>query len=139
MKLYNIRLLVGDFPATFAFWRDVMRLSVAFGPESPGAPPGYAYFTVDGAGVELLSRDAFAEALGEAAPAPTPTGRAEVLVFQVDDVDATYAELAGRGVASIVPPRDRPEWGARTLHLTDPDGHLIEIYSPLRAADAPTI
>jgi len=135
MKLYNVRLLVGDFPATFAFWRDVMRLSVAFGPETPGAPPGYAYFTAGEVGVELLGRDAFAAALGEATPA---AGREAVLVFQVDDVDATYAELAGRGATPIAAPQDRPEWGARTLHLADPDGHLIEIYSPLRPAEAPT-
>ena len=135
MKFTNVRLLTGDFDASYQFWRDVMRLPVAFGPDSPGAIPGYAYLTIGDVGVELMSRDAFATALGEATPAPIPTGRQTVLVLGVDDVDATYADLVGRGAISVAAPVDRPAWGARTAHLADPDGHLIELYTRLAAPD----
>jgi lactoylglutathione lyase len=134
MKFNNIRLLVGDFPAALRFWRDVMGLPMTYGDETMG----YAYFDAGNAGVELFNRDGFAAALGEATPAPAPVGRQTVLVFNVDDVDATYAELVERGAAAVAGPQDRSAWGARTAHLSDPDGHLIEIYSMLRASAAPT-
>ncbi|WIG58036.1 MAG: hypothetical protein OJF49_000781 [Ktedonobacterales bacterium] len=131
MKLICVRLLTGDFPAAFVFWRDVMRLPVKYGPDIPGTPPDYAYFDFGEVGLELLKRDDFAATLGEAVPAPAPTGYATLLNLRVDDLDATYADLVGRGATSVAGPHDRPEWGARTAHLADPDGHLIEIYSPL--------
>jgi len=136
MKLSVVRLLVGDFPRTYGFWRDVMGLTVAFGPDTPGAPPGYAYFTLGDTGLELMSRGDFDAALGEAVLAPT--GREAVLVLSVDDVDATYADLTARGAIAVAGPIDRPEWQARTAHLSDPDGHLIEIYSRLGADEVPT-
>ena len=135
MRLINVRLLSGDFAATFRFWRDVMQLPLTYGDEAMG----YAYFTAGDVGVELMGRDAFAEAIGDAPPAPPPTGRQTVLVLEVEDVDATYAELVARGAAAVHAPVDRPEWQARTAHLADPDGQLVEIYSKLDAAETPTI
>jgi len=134
MKFINVRLLVGDFTASVAFWRDIMQLPVTYSDESIG----YAYFDTGSAGVELISRDGFAAALGEATPAPTPLGRQAVLVFRVDDVDATYTHLVQRGATAVAGPQDRPAWGARSAHISDPDGHLIEIYTPLQAPDTPT-
>jgi uncharacterized glyoxalase superfamily protein PhnB len=100
---------------------------------------GYAYFDTGDSGVELLSRDGFAATLGEATPAPTPEGHQAVLVFRVDDVDATYSDLVARGATPIAEPQDRPAWGARTAPLRAHDGYLVEIYSPLREADTPTV
>jgi catechol 2,3-dioxygenase-like lactoylglutathione lyase family enzyme len=135
VKLNTVRLLVTDFAAAFAFWRDVMRLPVAFGSDTPGAPAGYAYFTAGDVGLEVMSRAAFAAALGAAMPtplpAPSPADRETVLVLQVDDVDATYAELVAHGAKPVTPPRDRAAWGARTAHVADPEGLLIELYSHL--------
>ncbi|GAA5040369.1 lactoylglutathione lyase [Thermocatellispora tengchongensis] len=47
------------------------------------------------------------------------------LVVQVDDLDATIADLAGRGVTAE-PPADLGQ-GMRTSWLTDPDGYRIEL------------
>ena len=131
MKLINIRLLVSDFPAALKFWRDTMMLPMTFGDETMG----YAYFDTGNAGLELLSRDGFATSLGEATPTPMPVGHQAVIVFRVDDVDATYADLVKRGAKAVADPVDRPVWQARTAHLSDPDGYLVEIYSQLQAAD----
>jgi lactoylglutathione lyase len=133
MKFMNVRLLVGDFPAVFKFWRDVMSLPMSFSDETMG----YAYFDTGNGGLELFSRDGFAAALGEATPAPTPVGRQTVIVFHVEDVDATYADLVKRGATPVAGPQVRPAWGVRSAHLGDPEGHLIEIYSQLPGADAP--
>lgn len=132
MQLSPIRLLVGDFSATVTFWRDVMQLPMKYHFEEMG----YAYFEAGDVGLELISRDVFATTLGEATPLPAPTGRQFVLTFKVDNVDTTYAELVARGATSVTSPQDRPEWGARTAHLSGPEGHLIEIYAMLQQQNA---
>ena len=52
MKLSNVRLLVSDFGAATKFWHEVMGLHVVYTDESMG----YAYFEVEGGGVELILR-----------------------------------------------------------------------------------
>ena len=131
MKLINFRLLVSDFPASLAFWRDIMMLPITFGDETMG----YAYFDTGNAGIELLSRVAFAASLGELVPSIITKGNPAVIVFRVDDVDATYDELVKRGAKAVVEPVDRPAWQARTAHFSDPDGYLVEIYSQLQTGD----
>lgn len=134
MKFINVRLLVSDITTAIRFWRDVMGLRMAYGEEAMG----YAYFETDSAGVELLTRQGFAAALGEATSTPTPGGRPAVLVFRVDDVDTAYADLVERGAIVVAGPQDRSAWRVRSAHLSDPDGYLIEIYSLLPGADAST-
>ncbi|HXX78645.1 MAG TPA: VOC family protein [Ktedonobacteraceae bacterium] len=131
MKLVNFRLLVSDFPASLAFWRDIMMLPITFGDETMG----YAYFDTGNAGIELLSRVAFAASLGELVPSIITKGNPAVIVFRVDDVDATYDDLVKRGAKAVVEPVDRPAWQARTAHISDPDGYLVEIYSQLQTGD----
>ena len=134
MNFINVRLLVSDTAASIKFWRDVMGLQMKFGEEAMG----YAYFETGSAGVELMTRAGFAEALGEAASVPVPEGRPAVLVFKVDDVDAAYADFITRGAKAVAGPQDRPAWGVRSAHLSDPDGYIVEIYTQLATADAPT-
>jgi lactoylglutathione lyase len=134
MKFINVRLLVSDITAAIRFWRDVMGLRMTYGDEAIG----YAYFETDSAGVELLTREGFAAALGETASTPTPQGHLAVLVFRVDDVDTAYADFVQRGATAVARPQDRAPWGVRSAHLSDPDGNIVELYSPLPGADAPT-
>lgn len=130
MKLFA-RLLVSDFATELAFWRDAMALPVRYGDEAMG----YALFDIgnESAGLELFARAAFLGALGLSVPAEMPTGYSTVVTLSVDDVDATYARVLGQGASSVAAPKDRPEWMARTAHITDPEGHLIEIYTLLAA------
>ena len=132
MQLINVRLLVGDVSASIRFWRDVVQLPMKYGDEAMG----YAYFETSSAGIELMQRDAFAAVIGTAA-APTPAGHPAVMVFSVDDVDASYADLVARGATPVAEPQDRAEWGARAAQVGDPDGYLVEIYRKLPSADAP--
>ena len=127
MQFVSVRLLVAHFPAEVAFWRDVMGLPVSFLDEAMG----YAYFDTGATGLELFSRAEMAATLGEATSAPEASGRQAVVTFKVDDVDTAYAEFVKRGAASLVGPTDRPAWRVRAAHLSDPEGHLIEIYTPL--------
>jgi lactoylglutathione lyase len=127
MEFLGIRLLVKDFAAAVHFWRDLMKISLQFQDETMG----YAYFDTGKIGLELMGRDAFASAIGEATPVVGPQGRQVVLNVRVDDVDAAYAELVAQGAVAVAAPVDRAAWNARAAHIADPDGHVIELFRML--------
>ncbi len=131
MEFFGVRLLVSDFPAAVRFWRDVMKLALSYSDEV-----GYAYFMMGNVGLELMRRDSMMAALGESQSVSNPAGRQITLNFKVDDVDAAFADLVSRGAKPIADPQDRPDWRARTAHLTDPDGNVIELYKLLEPASS---
>ncbi len=134
MKLNFICLLANDVAVTVRFWRDAMQLAMTYYDETIG----YASFDTGGSTLAIFGRDAFAEMIGTARPTSAPTGYPGYLSFLVDDVDATYTRLIEHGASSVAAPRDYPMLQARQAHLSDPDGHLIEIYKPLSKPDEPT-
>ncbi len=133
MKLSYVLLLVGDIPAAVRFWRDAMGLTVTYSDETIG----YASFDTGSTTLALYNRDKFAADLGEAVPIAPSQSRQTALAFLVDDVDAVYVSLIERGATSVAAPQDRPAMQARNAYLSDPDGHLFEIYTSLRKTGAP--
>ncbi len=128
MKPSFLVLVASDVSETVRFWRDVMQLVLTYHDETIG----YAAFDLGYAGLTLsiFSREGLATLIGQETPTAA-TGHQMYISFPVDHVDETYAELISRGAQSVAEPRDRPEQFSRLAHLSDPDGHLIEIYSPL--------
>jgi lactoylglutathione lyase len=53
-------------------------------------------------------------------------GSGAELLFLVEDVDAEADRLRSAGVRILSGPLDRP-WGHRTVHVEDPDGHVVEL------------
>jgi catechol 2,3-dioxygenase-like lactoylglutathione lyase family enzyme len=126
---YN-RLLVLDFRASFRFYRDVLGFTPAFGDENDV----YADFETGGATLALFQRDLMAAAVGtEAKPSEADSQDKVAFIFSVENVDSAYAQLQANGVTFVTEPQDRADWGIRTAHFRDPDGNLLEIYSPLAA------
>ena len=121
----HVRLLVGDFRASFLFYRDVLGLAVHSGEES--GP--YAEFKNGPHFIALFRRDFMASAVGagEGGFSPESVGAA-VLCFHVPDVDKIHQALKKKGVDILAGPADRPEWFLRTVHLRDPDGNIVELY-----------
>ena len=76
--------------------------------------------------VNLLETAAAGELIEPATVAPPEAGTRMQFTIDVDDVDATCAELARRGVTLVNGPMDRP-WGVRTASFMDPAGHVWEI------------
>lgn len=128
MKLNFVCLLANDVPSIVSFWRDVVQLPMTYYDETIG----YASFDTGGSTLAIYSRTAFAELLGEEEILPPQESRQMYLSFQVDDVDATYTRLIKGGATAVIAPRDYPVLHARQAHVNDPDGRLIELYSPLR-------
>ncbi len=118
-------LFVEDLDRALAFYVDKVGLPVRLRAE------GYVEFAVEGAKFALLARSRVAELTGDVhAGRPAPGAHEGAVTVLVDDVDRTYRELSGRGVAFLDSPTDRP-WGQRTVHFHDPEGHLIEIATNL--------
>ncbi|HEU5334232.1 MAG TPA: VOC family protein [Actinocrinis sp.] len=124
--LSQFRVLVDDFPASFAFYRDVLDLKPQEGHPESGP---YGCFKGEGTDIALLDRAMMAASLG--LPGDVSRGVADhaVLVFRVDDVDAAYGNATARGAASAGEPKDQPGWGMRVAHVRAPEGTLIEFCS----------
>jgi catechol 2,3-dioxygenase-like lactoylglutathione lyase family enzyme len=59
--------------------------------------------------------------------------RSAILEFRVDDVDAQFDRLRPvMGEALVQAPTTMP-WGNRSLLFRDPDGHLVNLFTPLSA------
>jgi catechol 2,3-dioxygenase-like lactoylglutathione lyase family enzyme len=52
-----------------------------------------------------------------------------VLEFRVADVDQEYRRLKPLVKTWVKPPTTQP-WGTRSVYFRDPDGNLIDFYSP---------
>ena len=115
-----ITLFVEDLEAAKQFYREVFGLPVAFADETS------TVFDFGNTIVNLLKITAAHELIEPAVVASREAGSRLQLTIQVDDVDATCAELATRGVELLNGPMDRP-WGIRTASFRDPGGHIWEI------------
>jgi catechol 2,3-dioxygenase-like lactoylglutathione lyase family enzyme len=122
-----ITLFVEDLAAARRFYQDVFGLPILF------EDADSVVFAFGGTLVNLLASSAAQELIEPAAVAPREVGSRLQLTIDVDDVDATCAELARRGVALLNGPMDRP-WGVRTASFVDPGGHIWEIAGKPRAS-----
>ncbi len=103
-------LHVRDMAAARAFYTEKLGLKVA------GESPTFIQFeAAGGAGSFSLQADEHA----------TPTQTIE-LWWEVEDVDAEYKTLAGRGVEIASEPQDQPF--GRTLSVKDPEGNMLNFY-----------
>ncbi|TQS25600.1 VOC family protein [Microbispora sp. KK1-11] len=66
--------------------------------------------------------------------AAQPAGNRSVIVeFLVDDVDGVHRNLAGFVEEFVKEPTTMP-WGNRSLLLRDPDGNLVNFFTPVSPA-----
>jgi lactoylglutathione lyase len=120
-KINVVVLFVADLERAKAFYRDTLGMKLKFG------DPTSAGFDFDTTLLILLEIASAQDLLNkEAVPGQRPSGTTSLLVSFVENVDATYAELAAKGVEFVREPIDR-EWGLRTAHFKDPDGNIWEI------------
>jgi len=119
-KIFATTLFVEDLDATKRFYQEVFGLPIAFEDDAS------AVFDFGNTVINLLATTAAPELIAPAPVADPAAGSRFQLTIQVEDVDATCAELARRGVELLNGPMDRP-WGIRTATFRDPGGHIWEI------------
>lgn len=115
-----ITLFVEDLGEAKRFYREVFGLPVHYEDYNS------AVFEFGGTLINLLQVDQAPALVAPAAVASQSAGVRFQFTLGVDDVDATCAELEGRGVELLNGPIDRP-WGIRTASFRDPGGHIWEI------------
>ena len=115
-RLYTVRIFALDWERMTAFYRDILEL-----PEKFSDPAmGWAEFDVGGPSLAIErteESDAEAESL---------SGRFLGISLSVDDIDATYELLRGRGVNFVGPPARQP-WGGVLAHFEDPERNVITL------------
>lgn len=119
-KIAAITLFVEDLAATKQFYREVFDLTLRYEDDAS------AVFDLGATMINLLRVSAAPELVEPGRVAGPDTGNRMVFTIDVDDVDATCAMLAERGVELLNGPMDRP-WGIRTASFRDPAGHIWEI------------
>ena len=119
-----ITLFVDNLAATRSFYLEVFGLPVLFEDEDS------AVFGFDNTMINLLKSSAAVSLIDPATVASPGSGSRLQLTLDVENVDATCAELTARGVELLNGPMDR-EWGIRTASFRDPGGHIWEIAQPL--------
>ncbi|WP_022890679.1 VOC family protein [Agromyces italicus] len=122
MQLAATRIFTDDVDTLSAFYERATGLTAA------RLHPMFAELRTP-TGTLAIAGTATVPLLGEGVAAAR-SNRSIVLDFQVDDVDATYRAL--RGVVDVVvkEPTDMP-WGNRSLLVRDPDGNLINFFTPV--------
>ena len=117
-----ITLFVEDLTAAKAFYAGVFGLPVHFEDEAS------AVFRFGSTLINLLDVREAPELVAPAPVAPADSGVRVQFTINVEDVDATVAELGRRGVTLLSGPITRP-WGIRTASFRDPAGHIWEVAS----------
>ena len=103
--------MVTDIDASLRFYVDGLGFAVQWTHQFEPTFPVFAE----------LSRDGVALFLTEHTGDCKPGGACYIIV---DDVDALYREITGRGVKPAEAPEDAP-WGAREMLVVDPDDNRL--------------
>jgi catechol 2,3-dioxygenase-like lactoylglutathione lyase family enzyme len=117
-------VLTNDIDRLDAFYRQVLQLE----PESRAA---YREFPTQPGIFSLWSLAEFRDLVGDAAAERVAPGSV-MLEFQVADADAEYTRLRalpGITIDVVLPPTTLP-WGNRSIYVRDPDGNLINLFTP---------
>ena len=121
MDLVNARIVTGDVAGLAEFYAALIGTGVV-------ANDYYVELPTGGATVALCRRR-FTEADGCGAPLPVTAAERVILDFEVGDVDATYRRLGPLSITWVMAPTDQP-WGARSAMFRDPDGNLVNLFTP---------
>ena len=111
---HHVALRAIDFPAMKAFYTETLGFPVV------GTIPGseICFIGIGGTTIELVPAN-------EGEYVKPLTGLAHI-AFEADDVDATYAALAAKGVKFVIEPRNAGD--IRLAFFLDPDGNEMEIF-----------
>jgi lactoylglutathione lyase len=128
VKYNHTGVSVADLDRAATWYTDVLGMTVGFAFEIP--PAGIRGCFVEGhqCRVELIERQGSTQGIGGQSPqdALLTHGYGHI-AFTTGDLDATFADLVGKGATAVWDPRPSPEPGVRMAFIADIDGNLIEL------------
>jgi predicted enzyme related to lactoylglutathione lyase len=125
MDFVSIRIITGDVARLVGFYEKAMGLQASWSTED------FAELTTAHGTLAIGStRTVPLFAPGSARPADN---RTMIIEFLVDDVDSAYQKLTGFVEDFVTEPTTMP-WGNRSLLFRDPDGNLVNFFTPLTLA-----
>lgn len=123
-------LYVDDVAATLDFYERAFGLTCAFLHE------GGDYGEMSTGVTKLaFSSTALMAQLGKTVGKPSPKTPVFEIAFETDDVPAAFGRAIAAGATSEQEPRDEP-WGQTTSYVSDINGYLVEICSPVQLPSA---
>jgi catechol 2,3-dioxygenase-like lactoylglutathione lyase family enzyme len=126
MQFASIRLLTADLSRLASFYEQATGLPAThYTPDFAELPTPGATLAIGSLRTPELFGDAQLAAGGN---------RSVIIEFYVADVDAAYQRLTGLpGAAAVQVPTTMP-WGNRSLLFRDPDGNLVNFFTPVTPA-----
>jgi uncharacterized glyoxalase superfamily protein PhnB len=122
MDFVSTRIITGDITRLVGFYEKVTGVPAVWGNED------FAELrTAHGTLAIGSTRTVALFAPGSARPADNHTA---IIEFLVQDVDTLYENLKGAGADFVNAPTTMP-WGNRALLLRDPDGNLVNFFTPV--------
>ncbi len=124
MDLVSIRIITDDLERLVQFYERVTGVTgVRYLPVF--AEVGMPSFTL------AIGHTQTTALFGEDSARPAEN-RSVIIEFKVDDVDAEYRRLEPLIDEFVQPPTTMP-WGNRSLLFRDPDGNLVNYFTPVTA------
>ncbi|MCP9206821.1 VOC family protein [Streptomyces sp. NEAU-Y11] len=125
MDFVSIRVITGDVARLVSFYEKATGVSAAWATED------FAELKTPGATLAIAStRTVPLFAPGSSRPADN---HSVIIEFLVDDVDRVYENLTGFVSDFVNEPTTMP-WGNRSLLFRDPDGNLVNFFTPVTQA-----
>ena len=125
MDFVSVRIITDDVPGLAGFYER------ATGAQADWSNEDFAELTTSSGTLAIAStRTVPLFAPGAARPADNST---VIIEFLVDDVDGVHQNLAGFVEDFVNEPTTMP-WGNRSLLFRDPDGNLINFFTPVTPA-----
>ncbi len=122
MNLVSTRLITGDVQRLVSFYEMVTTASAVWG-------NGLFAEIPTPVGTLAIGSDKTVPLFGAGSAEPA-ANRSAIIEFLVDDVDAEYDRLRAHVDSVVTEPTTMP-WGNRALLFRDPDGNLVNLFTPV--------
>jgi predicted enzyme related to lactoylglutathione lyase len=128
IELQYCHVTVNDVDESLGFYRDALGLDV----QNDVGSGGFRWVTLGspeqpGLGIVLSEPHAGrSQADGDALQELLTKGVLPMIMFRVDDLDATFEKVRASGAEVLQEPMDQP-WGPRDSAFRDPSGNMVRI------------
>ncbi|RWB75333.1 MAG: VOC family protein [Mesorhizobium sp.] len=126
MNFVSTRIITADVRRLVAFYEMVTGIKLTLYTED------FAELVTE-AGTLAIGSTRTLQLFGGDHVASPAANRTAIVEFRVADVDAEYRRLGGLVEGALVQAPTTMPWGNRSLLFRDPDGNLVNFFTPLTA------